>query len=180
MRLEKSGVKVKFWKVDSEHVKCARDLALSAFSDDDDDDDDDNSNASEKENKMLGKPCYEYLIHKAPKSSEVRKLAREMNLDLPDKHTRGLKLLAMYPVRRLVLTGNDTRRNFDSFFGLEHDEELRKIWEMARRSVLRSQLQKDGGKDKWFGFEVSPFAVKPRPATAGELKVVKEHRKSVV
>lgn len=46
---------------------------------------------------------------------------------------------------------------------------------MARRSVLRSQIQNDGGKDKWYDYEVPSWAWKPRRATAKEQSDVDKH-----
>lgn len=79
------------------------------------------------------------------------------------------------PVRRLVLTGNDSKRKFKLFFGTNEDDRLLEVWEMARRSVLRSQIQNDGGKDKWYDYEVPSWAWKPRRATAKEQSDVDKH-----
>lgn len=77
------GVKVKFWEVDSEHVKCARTLALSVFTD--------GRKGEIRDHGDIDSPGYKYWINKANNSTEVWQLAQEMNLDIPDRGTQGAK-----------------------------------------------------------------------------------------
>jgi hypothetical protein len=128
--------------------------------------------------KLPGHVCYDYFATKASKLYEVKRIAKEMNLDLPSKSTPGNKPNIKYPLRRLVLTGNDTDEVLELFFGSKwNDDEkgIRELWRQARRSVLRSQMERDAGKEKWFDGELSVFQLNVRPASEREKKSVEEH-----
>lgn len=164
LRLEYKGINVEFWKVESEETGFAAALAESTF--------------PKKVVKLPGHVCYDYFVSKGAKLYEVKRMAKEMHLELPKKETTGNRANVKYPLRRLVLTGNDTDENMELFFGPKWNDAEKGIgglWRQTRRSVLRSQLEKDGGKDKWFDNELSGFQWNIRPATEKEKRQVKEH-----
>lgn len=166
LQLESLGTRVEFWRIEGKETEWAAGLAESVFL---------------KKLDILelqGWECFEYFREKGSKLYEVKRLAKEMCLELPKEDTSGNKANVKYVLRRLVLTSNDTEENFGLFFGDKWDDPvkgIRKLWAQARRSVLRSLKEKDAGKKKWFVHELPGFLWNIRPASQKEAKQVAEH-----
>lgn len=164
LQIESKGTSVEFWKAEGAETGFAADLAKSVYP---------------KPKVILpGQACYDYFVSKASKLYEVRRIAKEIHLSLPNKSTTGNKANVKYPLRRLVLTGNDTEDNLELFFGEKwNDAEkgISDLWRQARRSVLRSLMEKDEGKEKWFDGELPGPRWNVRPASEREKRAVKEH-----
>ncbi|KAI4178876.1 MAG: hypothetical protein L6R41_008168 [Letrouitia leprolyta] len=82
---------------------------------------------------------FEYWIQSAHQSPAAVDLAQRLGLDLPTPETQGFKCGLMYPMRRLVITGEDTPENRAIFFGPDWEAETKDLHQDCRVEVLLAQ-----------------------------------------
>ncbi|KAF7504777.1 hypothetical protein GJ744_001710 [Endocarpon pusillum] len=80
----------------------------------------------------------DYWLHSVHKNAEAQQLASRLQLEFPHGEMRGCKSGMMYPMRRLVIAGEDNPANFALLFGpnWERNEQIREIQERARITLL--------------------------------------------
>ncbi|KAL9004422.1 MAG: hypothetical protein Q9188_002760 [Gyalolechia gomerana] len=66
-------------------------------------------------------------------------LAKRLGLDIPIAGTQGFKFSIKYPMRRLVITGEDTPENKELFFGPNWEAETKELHYECRVEVLLAQ-----------------------------------------
>lgn len=82
---------------------------------------------------------FEYWVQSAHQSPAAVDLAKRLGLDLPTAETEGFKSGLMYPMRRLVITGEDTPKNKELFFGPNWETETKDLHQDCRIEVLLAQ-----------------------------------------
>jgi len=115
----------------------------------------------------------QFWLHQAHKNADARALADSLGLELPRGDPYGFKAGLKYPIRRLVLTGNDTPENFRILFGVDN---VPRIHAETRKEVLMGfATQKGSPSDVMAGFldEGCP-AFSPRPANETEQEEIRE------
>ncbi|KAL8938864.1 MAG: hypothetical protein Q9216_003667 [Gyalolechia sp. 2 TL-2023] len=121
---------------------------------------------------------FEHWVESAHKSPAAIDLAKRLGLDLPTPETEGIKSGLMYPMRRLVITGEDTPENQEIFFGPDWEAETKELHQDCRVEVLLAQ-----GKPPPEGSPAHAMSKsmdegcpywKPRPAEGEEKTVLDE------
>ncbi|MCJ1245313.1 hypothetical protein MMC30_002517 [Trapelia coarctata] len=93
-----------------------------------------------------GMSAFDYWRTTAFSSPLARALASQLNLDLFDPSTTRYSIYGldgpcfkgglMYPVRRLVVTGQDTPENMVILFGPKWEADVKQIWKHCRMEVF--------------------------------------------
>lgn len=83
---------------------------------------------------------HRYWTAVAHSQPAAQALAERLGLSLiqPDAGTVGMKSGLIYPIRRLVVTGEDTPENMEILLGPEW-EGCRRVWDECRMTVLATQ-----------------------------------------
>jgi hypothetical protein len=129
------GFKTKFWLVRAEENEEAVPLAEEAFMQDDGEEEEDDE-----------PPCglevpLDYWIDVAPEDRDAKELSRRLKIKLhsleASEYDRArASVEATAAIRRLVITGEDRKQNFERLFGQDWIELLR-VWTDTRLEVLR-------------------------------------------
>jgi hypothetical protein len=77
-----------------------------------------------------------YWVHTTATNPSAISLARRLRLDLPKGDLYGFKAGMMYPMRRLVTTGEDTPENMATLFGPTWEKDVKKLHGDCRIEVL--------------------------------------------
>ena len=64
---------------------------------------------------------FDYWLHSVHKNAEAQQLASRLQIQLPHGEMSGFKSGMMYPMRRLVVAGEDNSANFALLFGPDWD-----------------------------------------------------------
>ncbi|KAK8009102.1 hypothetical protein PG991_011653 [Apiospora marii] len=104
----------------------------------------------------------QYWVYEAHKREEACDLARQLNLGLPSGSPGGNECDIMYPLHRLVITGQDTTPNLRLLFGPAADSSsLTEPHARARQTVLLHA--RSGG----LADDEAPY-IRPRKASRAE------------
>lgn len=114
--------------------------------------------------------AHDFWLNHAHNDPAARALADRLNLCLPAGQPFGLQALLVYPIRRLVVAGEDSPENMRTLLGEKWELATRKRWEEVRAEVLvtparrRSSSSEDDGEVEW----------NPRPPSEREIVKIAE------
>ena len=84
----------------------------------------------------MNNPSFTYWTQKTHTDPSARALASRLNLDLPQGKSNGFKCGLMYPMRRLILTGEDNSENKRLLFGPTWEGNTKAIHHICRIDIL--------------------------------------------
>lgn len=91
--------------------------------------------------------AHDFWLNQAHIDADAKALANRLRLELPGgKVVFGMVGGLMYPVRRLVVTGEDTPANFRTLFGPGWESCIPDVWKKV--STLRCSRAFEGSKEK--------------------------------
>jgi hypothetical protein len=108
-----------------------------------------------------------YWVETAPTKPEAQALATRLGLEFPDGFT-GFKAGMMYPMRRLIVSGEDTPANMLLLFGPTWEADTTRTHEDARRTVLLSPPPGSPSHTMAGFMDQGLVSWRPRPANAEE------------
>lgn len=95
--------------------------------------------------------AFEYWTHIAYKKPEARALATRLGLDVPQGTMQGYKCGLIYPMRRLVISGEDSSANMAILFGSSW-ESVDEMHKECRKQVLMAPPLQGSPMGKMSGF----------------------------
>ncbi|RDL39875.1 uncharacterized protein BP5553_04215 [Venustampulla echinocandica] len=113
---------------------------------------------------------YNTIAHTVP---EAKDLAKSVNLTLPTGATEGLEK----PIRRLIITGNDTPKNLQLFLGPGWKSIETSIYKPARINVLLHPPPGSPSYAIYGGLDAGAPSLSPRqpsPAESEEIKTIRD------
>lgn len=120
--------------------------------------------------------AFEYWTHIAYKKPEARALATRLGLDVPQGTMQGYKCGLIYPMRRLVISGEDSSANMAILFGSSW-ESVDEMHKECRKQVLMAPPLQGSPMGKMSGFwDEGSVRWTPRPASEEEEAALAEQR----
>lgn len=111
--------------------------------------------------------AFNYWTHIAYTKPEARALATRLGLDIPERTMSGFKCGLMYPMRRLVIAGEDTPANMEILFGPTWQAQ-RDIHKECRVYILTSPLEGSPAALVSVHMDEGNTTWKPRPPSVEE------------
>lgn len=164
--INEAEFKTKFWLVGVDENQEAVPFAEMAFESVPESDDDDDVVWEET------KPAFRYWRNSARRDPEAQLLSRRLNFKLHQRTGNNGADTATEisrAVRRLVVTGEDRKQNFERLFGPQWDVHLSAIWSKIRLEVLQEQHGAPPKAFSNFYDSDAPF-YRPRKPNLSELK----------
>ncbi|KAL8688050.1 MAG: hypothetical protein Q9218_005939 [Villophora microphyllina] len=118
---------------------------------------------------MSPNSSFQYWNEKAYKDPAATALADRLGLDIPHDTMCGFKSGLMYPMRRLVIAGEDTPENMKALFGPKWKDDTASIHQECRHMVLASPAPAGSPMQAMGGYlDEGCKGWDPRPATEEE------------
>jgi hypothetical protein len=118
----------------------------------------------------------DYWNRIAPTIPAARSLASRLHIDIPNPDTIGIKTTLMYPVRRLVIAGQDTPSNLRLLLGPTWEEDAKHIWESSRLQALCGSSVEAPEFIAKLKVDDNRVPLAPRPPSAQEREKMKEYK----